>query len=418
MKQRFLDSFESAKDAINARKDRKLIDSAIKCGEKDKATPPPSESRSFSEVVADQPILTNPTFKSGCTDVLVVRHPNGHYMSTAFNVMYGKYKPSKILQDVGNVYLRVNKLNIKAKMKMETDGCAHFIHYGSTGSTLIRDSKSDFIPTNEEFESMKLFPGKNELEYILMKENAEQKIMSATIYFINNTDKIIVSDIDGTITRSDMRGHVFNAIGRDWSQTGVAKIYTELYKRGYHFVYLTSRSIEASQGTKEYINTLKQTEKLPDGRIITHTLPPGAIFTSTFRFFKAVNNELIKKVPQEFKIACLSEIVSLFPGTNPLYAGFGNKPTDFEAYSKVGICSNRIFIINKSSMMISYEGIDLKEKVVSYADIAESKLFPNLVGLNDVRGSASMGSMGGVPPQPPPPSSSGSYSCNSLGGYK
>lgn len=375
MKQRFLDSIENAKDAIAIRKDRKLMDSAIKCGDKNN-TVAKKDSRTLSEVVSDTPLLSNPTFKSGCTDVLAVRLPNGFYMSTAFNLMYGKYKPSKVIENVGNVFLKVNGIPVKAVMKMEKDGCAYFRHPGFTPA--VEDIRPWLIPTQEEFERMRLVPGKNGLEYTLMKDDGEKKVMNAMIYLVTNTDKLIVSDIDGTITRSDMRGHVFNALGCDWSQVGVTKLYSELYSRGYHFVYLTSRSIEAAQGTREYINTLEQKEKTADGKSVTYKLPTGPVFTSSFRFFKAVNNELIRKVPQEFKIACLSEVASLFPGTNPLYAGFGNKPTDLEAYSKVGICSNRIFIVDKSARLTSFEGIDGKPKEISYTDIAESKAFPRL----------------------------------------
>ena len=379
MKQRFLDSLENAKDAIAVRKDRRLMDSAIKCGENNpnnKNAVAKKDSRTLSEVVSDTPLLSNPTFKSGCTDVLAVRLPNGFYMSTAFNLMYGKYRPSKVIENVGNVFLKVNGIPVKAVMKMEKDGCAYFRHPGFTPA--VEDIRPWLIPTQEEFERMRLVPGKNDLEYTLMKEDGEKKVMNAMIYLVTNTDKLIVSDIDGTITRSDMRGHVFNALGCDWSQVGVTKLYSELHSRGYHFVYLTSRSIEAAQGTREYINTLEQKEKTPDGRSVTYKLPTGPVFTSSFRFFKAVNNELIRKVPQEFKIACLSEVASLFPGTNPLYAGFGNKPTDLEAYSKVGICSNRIFIVDKSARLTCFEGIDGRQREISYTDIAESKAFPRL----------------------------------------
>ena len=39
-----------------------------------------------------------------------------------------------------------------------------------------------------------------------------------------------------------------------------------------------------------------------------------------------VSREVIEKKPEEFKIACLRDIQSLFPSSrNPLYAGFGNR---------------------------------------------------------------------------------------------
>lgn len=34
---------------------------------------------------------------------------------------------------------------------------------------------------------------------------------------------------------------------------------------------------------------------------------------------------MIAKRPEEFKIECLKNIASLFPGKNPFYAGFGNR---------------------------------------------------------------------------------------------
>ncbi len=34
---------------------------------------------------------------------------------------------------------------------------------------------------------------------------------------------------------------------------------------------------------------------------------------------------MIAKKPEDFKIECLKNIASLFPGKNPFYAGFGNR---------------------------------------------------------------------------------------------
>jgi len=55
--------------------------------------------------------------------------------------------------------------------------------------------------------------------------------------------RVIISDIDGTITKSDVLGHIMPFINQDWSQAGIAKFFTALYKRGYIIVYLTARNI-------------------------------------------------------------------------------------------------------------------------------------------------------------------------------
>lgn len=365
------ESYDMNKESKRAeREQEKAQRDAVKIAERDNRKQAQNstlhEQRSLSEVVAETPLLSNPTFKSGCTDVLVVQHPDGHMTSTAFNVMFGKYRPARGLGRV--VYLTVNKVNVAVKMYMETDGCGYFKGGSAEGRRRI-------CPTPEELRAMNIRPGENELKYTLQLEDGKKEL-EATIYCVDWESKLVVSDIDGTITRSDMRGHIFSALGRDWSQVGVAKLYGELYSLGYHFVYLTSRSIEAAQGTRRYIKDLTQTV---DG--VEYKLPPGPVFTSAYRFFKAVNNELIRKVPYEFKIACLEEVASLFPGTNPLYSGFGNRDTDVIAYSKVGICSVRIFIVDKSGNLTCENGISGEKTVVSYSDIAESKLFPDLTKL-------------------------------------
>ena len=51
--------------------------------------------------------------------------------------------------------------------------------------------------------------------------------------------------------------------------------------------------------------------------------------------------------PEEFKIACLQDIRSLWPvEQNPFYAGFGNRLSDATAYVAAGVPPARILIIN------------------------------------------------------------------------
>ena len=53
----------------------------------------------------------------------------------------------------------------------------------------------------------------------------------------------MISDIDGTITKSDVLGHVLPVIGRDWAQSGVAELFTKIKNNGYHMAYLSARAI-------------------------------------------------------------------------------------------------------------------------------------------------------------------------------
>lgn len=45
--------------------------------------------------------------------------------------------------------------------------------------------------------------------------------------------QIVVSDIDGTITRSDLLGHILPAVGVDWSHPGIAKLLSDIQGNGY-----------------------------------------------------------------------------------------------------------------------------------------------------------------------------------------
>ena len=57
-------------------------------------------------------------------------------------------------------------------------------------------------------------------------------------------------DIDGTITKSDVLGHAAALVGTDWTHRGVAALYSDVYRNGYRFLYLSSRSISQAVATR------------------------------------------------------------------------------------------------------------------------------------------------------------------------
>jgi phosphatidate phosphatase LPIN len=63
------------------------------------------------------------------------------------------------------------------------------------------------------------------------------------IYLFDSTIRIAISDIDGTVTKSDALGHILPKFGKDWSHKGIAKLYTAIKNNEYQFMYLTSRPI-------------------------------------------------------------------------------------------------------------------------------------------------------------------------------
>ncbi|KAL4016883.1 hypothetical protein IC575_024545 [Cucumis melo] len=98
-------------------------------------------------------------------------------------------------------------------------------------------------------------------------------------------------------------------IGMDWTQSGVAKLFS----------------------------AIKDGEDLPDGPVV---ISPDGLFPSLYR---------------EDKIFLITasghEIRRLFPSDhNPFYTGFGNQDTDELSYLKMGIPKGKIFIINPKVM--------------------------------------------------------------------
>lgn len=157
-------------------------------------------------------------------------------------------------------------------------------------------------------------------------------------------------------------GHVLNMIGRDWTHTGVAKLYTDIVNNGYNIMYLTSRSVGQADTTRSYIYGVSQ-----DG----YRLPKGPTIMSPDRTMAALRREIYLRKPEVFKMACLRDILGLFNGKeNPFYAGFGNRLTDALSYRSVNIPSSRIFTIN-SNAEVQLDLLSLNKYRSSYVSMRE-----------------------------------------------
>ncbi|KAI8881765.1 LNS2-domain-containing protein [Backusella circina FSU 941] len=191
--------------------------------------------------------------------------------------------------------------------------------------------------TSEQLKSLGLQKGVNTISFSVTSAYQGTAICSAKIFYWDHDIQIVISDIDGTITKSDTLGHVFTMIGKDWTHTGVAKLYTDIANNGYHMLYLTSRAIGQADYTRDYLKRVEQGKyQLPDGPVI---MSPDRLFTSLHR-------EVIMRKPEVFKMACLKDIQRLFAGRDPFYAGFGNRITDARSYRSVNVPTSRLFTID------------------------------------------------------------------------
>ncbi|KAK4049622.1 lipin Ned1 [Microbotryomycetes sp. JL221] len=222
--------------------------------------------------------------------------------------------------------------------------------------------------TSDQLKSLNLKKGMNTITFSVRSSYSGYATCASRVFLWESDHSVVISDIDGTITKSDALGHVFTMIGRDWTHLGVAKLYTDIARNGYKMMYLTSRAIGQADTTREYLKGISQNGyKLPEGPVI---MSPDRLMTSLHR-------EVIMRKPEVFKMACLRDIQRLFHERSPFYAGFGNRITDALSYRSVDVPSSRIFTID-SNGEVKMELLELAGYKSSYIHMTDlvDQMFP------------------------------------------
>ncbi|TIB14754.1 hypothetical protein E3P92_01825 [Wallemia ichthyophaga] len=224
--------------------------------------------------------------------------------------------------------------------------------------------------TSNQLKSLNLKKGVNNITFSVNSSYSGVAMATARIFYWNSTDQVVISDIDGTITKSDTLGHVFTMIGRDWTHIGVAKLYTDIAQNGYQILYLTSRAIGQADTTREYLKGIRQKD---------HQLPDGPVIMSPDRLMASLHREVIMRKPEVFKMAALRDIQRVFDKKNPFYAGFGNRITDAMSYRSVNVPSSRIFTID-SFGEVKMELLELAGYKSSYIHMTDlvDQMFPSI----------------------------------------
>ncbi|XP_004687444.1 PREDICTED: phosphatidate phosphatase LPIN3 isoform X2 [Condylura cristata] len=198
--------------------------------------------------------------------------------------------------------------------------------------------------SSDQIRRLNLQEGANDVVFSVTTQYQGTCRCKATIYLWKWDDKVVISDIDGTITKSDALGHILPQLGKDWTHQGITSLYHKIHLNGYKFLYCSARAIGMADLTKGYLRWVSERGC---------GLPKGPILLSPSSLFSALHREVIEKKPEVFKIACLSDIQQLFlPHGQPFYAAFGNRPNDVIAYRQVGLPASRIFTVNPRGELI------------------------------------------------------------------
>lgn len=232
------------------------------------------------------------------------------------------------------------------------------------GSSLAGNNvSSDKNPSSDLLKSLGLRYGINSATFTVTSRLHGSQSVNCNIFLWTNDVKIIISDIDGTITKSDVLGNVAGFLGADYTHTGIAKLFSNVSSCNYQFLYVTSRAIGQADYTREYIRNIHQGSD-PSLKLVSDlSLPLGPMIMCCDFLVDAFKREVIHRKPQEFKISALTEVKRLFPPNfNPYFAGFGNRETDVVSYQAVDIPFAKIFIINPDSNILhdgkNYQGYE------------------------------------------------------------
>jgi hypothetical protein len=264
-----------------------------------------------------------------------------------------------------------------------------------------------------------LSPGRNLIRYILVKDypaaknlksdeggihqNASSSYTTTTIgqteayvYLWSVHDTIVISDIDGTVTKSDVRGVIDSIFTEKYGHVhdGVCSFFSEIVKfkkeqegdKGkVRVLYLSARPMRLIHSTRKFLSLLSQTNQEfqtpiqrtsilscmnactidTDAELVEEKnpvgLPPGPIFLHCGTLSTVLMTELVRKTTHEFKADLLArQVVIPFvaagkvkSGSRLFLAGFGNKKSDSLAYEMVGMNTHDIYIINKNSVLVS-----------------------------------------------------------------
>jgi len=247
----------------------------------------------------------------------------------------------------------------------------------STGETLRFPIRNNFIRSPEEDDNKDaicsiashctnslrkiaacLQPGKNRARFLLVQNGSggydgnDEHIVGIAplnIFLWSTSDKLIVIDVDGTVTRTTKRGFLNTAVYEDFSHShchsGVCQFLQSV--PNVRFVYLTNRPITYADPTRRFLAELRQEQ---------HRLPEGPSLGYSGDMAGLLRMDFVDQNPHTFKFDTLTKYVCKpyrqLGVTSPIFeAGFGNTLYDMRAYHNAGIQLHRMFLIDKQSQI-------------------------------------------------------------------
>ncbi|RYZ78458.1 MAG: hypothetical protein EOP04_29685 [Proteobacteria bacterium] len=160
--------------------------------------------------------------------------------------------------------------------------------------------------------------GRHRVVLVVPADNSSTELY---IDVVKKDSPIAVSDVDGTLTSSELAA-ASQLLGiSPTAHAGAADALTILHNKGYHIVYLTARAEWFSDKTRTWLSA----NKFPPGTVRTTQSKAG------FNGAQAANYKINE-------LSYLKDNVGL-----KVEYGFGNKASDIAAYAEIGVPSDNSF---------------------------------------------------------------------------
>lgn len=256
---------------------------------------------------------------------------------------------------------------------LETDEAWFGIHKADDGIYTEYYEKTPW----EELKPL-LSEGANPVAFFCLFQNTIQ-FARANIWLWKACDRVVISDIDGTLTKSNARGVLGTILTQNYDRVaheGVCDLLSRLANTQTsettpeaqipttRILYLTSRPIHLANKTRAFLSGLTQPTASESA-----TLPQGPILGFGGNLAKVLSMEVLSKSSQAFKYEELERHVAgpfqrateLKVDCETLFlAAFGNNLNDVQAYHKSGLELDKIFLIDKNSKIVTFQA-DEKE---------------------------------------------------------
>eukprot|EP00792_Barthelona_sp_PAP020_P006237 TRINITY_DN293_c0_g1_i1.p1 TRINITY_DN293_c0_g1~~TRINITY_DN293_c0_g1_i1.p1 ORF type:complete len:371 (-),score=99.11 TRINITY_DN293_c0_g1_i1:10-1122(-) len=285
-------------------------------------------------------------------DLVAVFENESFYKCSPLIAIFG----SKLVSNLSNnqVFLRINEKLVNINLRTNDIGMVYIEEMLDDGD--LEECDEYFRPffklsqriffTPDEMDRMDLQRGRNLVSLEINNEGVVSQICTS-LFLLDVQDRIVISDIDGTITRSDIAGQVLPRIGKNYSHAGVSVFLQNLSELGYLVIYLSSRPIGDVEHVKSYLFGAS------DSGLKVHNDPINAPMGPVLLQPCSLGRSFIREMQgqaSDFKTAILRTIMFLFPHSiNPIIGGIGNRHTDEKAYLRIGIDPKNIMIIDKNN---------------------------------------------------------------------